>query len=126
MYISKRRLLARQISEQHSRTQSSSGMPTISPTDAEEDLREQVQMLREDVAWIREAMRLIIQNLDEGDVPANHNMTPNEIKNLILTEVGLDKPFYPSDLAEEYGLDLDAVDEAVDMLRKEGRVAERT
>lgn len=101
-------------------------MPAISPADAEEDLREQVQMLREDVAWIREAMRLIIQNLDEGDVPANHNMTPNEIKNLILTEVGLDKPFYPSDLAEEYGLDLDAVDEAVDMLRKEGRVAERT
>ena len=86
-----------------------------------------MQILREDVEWIREAIRTIIQRLDDEtlDAPDNHDMTPNEIKDLILAEVGLDKPFYPSDLAEEYGLDLDAVYEAVDILRKDGRVVER-
>ena len=80
-----------------------------------------MQIIREDVEWIKQAVRIIIDNLDDGeDAPNNRDMTPNEIKELILAEVGLDKPFYPSDLAEEYGLDLDAVDEAVDMLRKEG------
>lgn len=122
-----RRLQAHSISKLHLKARSRSGTQDTPPTDAAGDLREQVQILREDVEWIREAIRTIIQRLDDEtlDAPDNHDMTPNEIKDLILAEVGLDKPFYPSDLAEEYGLDLDAVYEAVDILRKDGRVVER-
>ena len=79
--------------------------------------------------WTREAMRGIGQMLENemanADVPANSDLTSKEIRDLILAEVELDKPFYPSDLAEEYGLDLDSTLEAIDMLRKEGRIIDR-
>ena len=55
----------------------------------------------------------------------NYNMTLSQIQDLILKTVDRDKPFYPSDVAMEHGLDFDKVDEAIDMLRKEGRIIDR-
>ena len=93
------------------------------------ELQEQLRYISEDMKWTRETMRGIGQILEDemanADVPANSDLTSKEIRDLILAEVELDKPFYPSDLAEEYGLDLDSTLEAIDMLRKEGRIIDR-
>ena len=55
-----------------------------------------------------------------------YNMTPDEIRNLMVEKVELDKSFYPSDIAIEYGLDYDKVLKAIDILRKEGRIVDRS
>lgn len=54
-----------------------------------------------------------------------YNMTPDEIRDLMVEKIELDKSFYPSDIAMEYGLDYDRVLKAVDILRKEGRIVDR-
>lgn len=83
---------------------------------------EMLDGLRDEVQAIRE---LLESHLDTSDEPDNSDMSVEEVKELILAEVELDRPFYPSDLAEEYGLDLNATLEAVDMLRKEGRIKDK-
>lgn len=94
-----------------------------------ENLHEQVHTLVDNMDWVKEGIRTILQKLEDESAwdkpPDNYDMTASQIKDLILEEVGLDKPFYPSDLAMEYGLDLDAVYEAVNILRAEGRVIDR-
>ena len=83
----------------------------------------------EDMEYIKEGMRIVMQKLEDDDAgedaPNNYDMTASQIRDLILDKVGLDKPFYPSDLAMDYGLDFDAMLEAVDMLRREGRIVDR-
>lgn len=65
------------------------------------------------------------QDLSVGDeAPDNYDMTPRQIKAMILEKIGVGEPFYPSDLAIEQGLDFDAVIKAVEMLREEGRIIE--
>ena len=90
------------------------------------ELRGQMQTLVDDMGWVKENMRVILQKLDEGTAgeisPDNYDMTASQIRGLILEKMGPGKPFYPSDLAMEYGLDFDAVLEAVGMLREEGRI----
>ena len=92
-------------------------------------LQEQMQVLMEDMEYIKEGMRMVMQKLEDDDAgedaPNNYDMTASQIRDLILDKVGLDKPFYPSDLAMDYGLDFDAVLEAVDVLRREGRIVDR-
>lgn len=86
-----------------------------------------VRSLKEDIAWMRNLMRSTMQSqntLVSDGTPDNYDMTPEQIKEMILEKIGLDKPFYPSDLATEYGLDFDAVLEAVEILRQEGRIVE--
>lgn len=60
-----------------------------------------------------------------GDVPRDiRKMSTDEIRKLILGKVGVDKPFFPSDVAFDYDLDYDAVLEAIESLRREGRIKE--
>lgn len=54
----------------------------------------------------------------------NYNMPVDEVKSLILKECAAGKPFYPSDVAKKHEVNYDTVDEAVEQLRKEGRIAE--
>ena len=93
------------------------------------ELRGQMRVLVEDMEWVKENMRVILQKLDEGTAeeasPDNYDMTASQIRDLILEKMDPDKPFYPSDLAMEYGLDFDVVLEAVDILREEGRIVVR-
>ena len=69
-----------------------------------------------DIKKILEAMQ------EDENVPDNYDMTAERIRDLILEKYDLSKPTYPSDVAEEHGLDYDEVLKAVDLLRKEGRV----
>ena len=52
----------------------------------------------------------------------NFNMTQTQVRELILNETSDGKPFYPSDIAMEHGLDLEVVVNAVDNLRNEGKL----
>ena len=93
------------------------------------ELQGQMRVLVEDMGWVKENMRTILQKLDEGTAEEastdNYDMTAGQIRDLILEKMDIDKPFYPSDLAMEYGLDFDVVLEAVDILREEGRIVVR-
>ena len=79
---------------------------------------------------IKTNQRIMMQKID--DVTAEdvsdetHNMTPDEIRDLMVEKVELDKSFYPSDIAIKYGLDYDRVLKAIDILRKEGRIIDRS
>ena len=114
-----------------------------STLDALKDIREQMDVLRSDMFWTKKNIRVMMKNVEsikksthtmvqkiddaiaEEITDDNYNMTLSQIQDLILETVDRDKPFYPSDVAMEYGLDFDKVDEAIDMLRKEGRIIDR-
>lgn len=94
------------------------------------ELQNMADRTRQDMASIKDDMRNLLDKLDDmtgeaHEEPQNiREMTTDEIKKLILVEVGVDKPFYPSDVAFDYDLDYDAVLEAVESLRREGRIKE--
>ena len=91
------------------------------------ETRNEVRNLKEDVAWMRNIIRKNMQNQDilvSNEIPDNYDMTPEQIKEMILEKIGVDKPFYPSDFAIEQGLDFEAVIKAIEMLRQEGRIIE--
>ena len=52
----------------------------------------------------------------------NFTLTNTQIKELVLDETRDGRPFYPSDIAMEHGLDLEAVVTAVEELRDEGKL----
>ena len=87
-------------------------------------------MLVENVDWLVESNRAIqkvmVGDVAEGQVPDNHDMTQDQIKELILKEVSIGESFYPSDIAIKYGLDFDTVTEVVDRLSSEGRMEAST
>ena len=87
----------------------------------------EIQNLRKDVAQLRDLIRDMAQSQDtpvNSDTPDNYDMTPEQVKEIILEKVGLNRSFYPSDLSMKYGLDFDTVLEAVEILRQEGRIIE--
>lgn len=53
----------------------------------------------------------------------NYDMPVDKVKEIILKEY-TKETFYPSDVSEKHGVDLDTVDEAIKQLREEGHVAE--
>ena len=61
-------------------------------------------------------------NVAEGQVQGSSDMTRDQIRELILEEVGVGESFHPSDIAVKHGLDFDTVLEVVDRLRSEGRM----
>ena len=111
-----------------------------SPLDVLKNIREQMESMRGDIYQNKKIMQSVIKALNEikrnqhimmqkiDDVTTEkisdetYNMTPDEIRDLMVEKIELDKPFYPSDIASEYGLDYDMVVKAIDMLRKEGRI----
>ena len=92
------------------------------------DLRNLAIRMGKDVEIMKGDMRNILRKLDdmEGswEPQETEEMSVDEIKKLILDEVGVDKPFYPSDVALKHNLDYDAVLEAVEALRRDGRIRE--
>lgn len=53
----------------------------------------------------------------------NYDMPVGEVKDIILRECPKGELFYPSDIAEKHGINYDTVDEAIEMLDREGRIA---
>lgn len=89
-------------------------------------LRYNVAGLRERVDWLVAAVRdikwsLEARSLDECG-PDNYDMDAEQVRRLILENYELGECFYPSDIADKYGLNYGAVLEAIDMLRKERRI----
>lgn len=81
--------------------------------------------LSEKVDWLVGAVhnmsKLETTGGDESG-PDNYDMTAEQVRDLILENYKLGVPFYPSDVADDHGLDYDTVVQAMDMLRKEGRL----
>lgn len=112
--------------------------------DVLKNIREQMEGIRDDtyqntkimynmfkiLNQIKRDQRIMMQKIDDATTEEisdeTYNMTPDEIRNLMVEKVELDKSFYPSDIAIEYGLDYDKVLKAIDILRKEGRIINRS
>ena len=85
--------------------------------------------LTRDVAGMKEVNHKVLEAIQEvlevvkadKNSPDNYDMSPEQIKDLILAKYDLSKLTYPSDIAFDHGLDYDAVLKAVELLRKEGR-----
>lgn len=94
------------------------------------DLQDTVQNMQQEVKTIKEDMQDLLRKLDDkewegyGEPEELVEMSVNEIKELILTKMDKSKPFYPSDVADDYNLDYTAVREAVEELISEGRLKE--
>ena len=59
--------------------------------------------------------------------PDNQHLTAEQVKPLIMEHCRQRHPFksfYPSDIADEYGLDYEAVHTAVEHLKREGKLKE--
>ena len=115
-----------------------------SPLDVLKNIREQMEGMRGDtnrnekimrnvviaLNQIRMNQRIMMKKIDDVTTKKisdeTYNMTPDEIRDLMVEKVELDKPFYPSDIASEYGLDYDMVLKAIDILRREGRIIDRS
>lgn len=82
-------------------------------------LKENIMVLQNEMKTIRELLEshLVIQ-----DEPDNYDMTPDQIRDLILEKVQVGVPFYASDIASKYGLDYDAVVTAIEQLRAKGKI----
>ncbi len=91
-----------------------------------QDLRKKVDMLHEKVDWLihsqRNLERVLKDIVVEGTDLDNQDMSSRDIRDLILENYETGKVFYPSDIADKYGLDYDAVVKAIDILRSEGRI----
>ena len=87
------------------------------------DTMGEVAMMRADIRSLVDKVDNLTRDTDfeEYDV---REMPKDEIKKLILEEMGGGNPFYPSDVAQDHNLHYDAVMEAVEELRKEGRITE--
>ncbi len=55
-------------------------------------------------------------------VPEDTDLTNEQIRELLLKEINVGDIFYPSDFANEHGLDLMLVMDVVDSLRNEGKL----
>lgn len=90
-----------------------------------ERLSERMGQMSERVDWLVGAVHNMSKAKPTGgeDGPDNYDMKAEEIKNLIQEKYDLSKPTYPSDVANDHGLDYNEVLKAVDLLCKEGRVA---
>ena len=115
-----------------------------SPLDVLKNIREQMEGMRSDayrnekimhnlimtLNQIKKNQRTMMQKIDEATTEEvsdeTYNMASDEIRDLMVEKVELDKLFYPSDIAIEYGLDYDRVLKAIDILRKEGRIIDRS
>ena len=99
-------------------------------TQAIHDIQKSLESVGQDVEVIKnDVHNLLHKPVDEnGDEYEKSqeiiDMPVDKIKELILSTVGIDNLFYPSDIAMDHNLDYDAVMEAVDMLRREGRITE--
>ena len=87
---------------------------------------EYIRMLLERIArleaTVRDIKKLLEANTVADDGPDNYDMTAEQIRDLIVANYRLGIPVYPSDIADEHGLDYDATLAAIGMLRKEGRI----
>lgn len=94
------------------------------------DLQNMVQSMQQDIRAIRNDVRDLLRKLDDkewedyGEPEEIVEMSVDEIKKLILTKMDKSKPFYPSDVADDYNLDYDSVTEAVEELLCEGYLKE--
>lgn len=75
-------------------------------------------------ARIRESLSKIKQKLDVPEPPDNFDMPVNKIKEILVKECIPGNSFYPSDIAFKHGLDYQATLDAVEILRKEGKLEE--
>ena len=78
-----------------------------------------LEMVKTIVKEIQEALKAG-DFAEEG--PDNYDKTPEQVRDLIIANYKLGVPFYPSDVADDHGLDYDTVVQAMDILRKEGRL----
>ena len=83
------------------------------------EIKENIMRLQDEIKTMRE---LLESRLDVQDEPDNYDMSVEDIKKLIVKECTLGQQYYPGDLAFEYGLNYNAVLEAVASLKEEGRV----
>lgn len=81
--------------------------------------KKEMAELREDIADIK---KMLEPSRVGNDITDNYDMTVEQIRDMILEKYDLLKPVYPSDIADDNGLDYDAVIEAIEMLRRDGRV----
>lgn len=88
------------------------------PRNAGDLTQEQYDVMKDMVESVR---RIAAEH--KPKVLENYDMPVNEVKDIILKECS-GGTFYPSDISEKHGVDYDTVAEAVEQLRKEGRVAE--
>lgn len=91
------------------------------------DIQTSMQNMERNVELMKGDIRNIMKKLDDvtnedGELRETEKMPVGDIKNLILTEMEVDKPFYPSDVALDHNLDYDDVLEAVELLRREGHI----
>ena len=95
-----------------------------------QDLQKSVHTIQQDIKTIKNDMRNLLHKLDDkewegyGEPEELVEMSVDEIKELILTRMDKSKPFYPSDVADDYNLDYNAVTEAVEELLREGHLKE--
>lgn len=82
--------------------------------------------LCEQVDWLVGAIYKLQKDVEamrpDESGPDNYDMTAEQVRDLILANYKLGVPFYPSDVADDHGLDYDTVVQAMNMLRKEGRM----
>ena len=94
-----------------------------------QELKENMRSMKEDMHWLVKSNRTILETIvPVGETELNpdiSDMPPSQIKDLILKEVTIGEPFYPSDIAMKHNLDFDLVLEVIDELRNEGRIRNR-
>ena len=94
------------------------------------EIQESIQTMQQDIEEIKKDMSDLRSKLDDkwwegfGEPKELVEMSVDEIKKLILTKMDKSKPFYPSDVADDYNLDYNAVTKAVEELLREGRLKE--
>ena len=90
------------------------------------ELQHNVAGLRGRVDWLVAAVRDIKRSLEAKSLdecgPDNYDMDAEQVRQLILENYELGECFYPSDIADKYGLEYGAVLEAIDLLREERRI----
>ena len=89
------------------------------PRHADDLTQEQYDTVKDTVDRIRS-----IAAEHKPKVLENYDMPVGEVKDIILGEYTKGEMFYPSDISEKHGVNLDTVDEAVEQLKKEGHIAD--
>jgi len=85
-------------------------------------LYEMMEELQAENQAIRTMLKREIQEESCIMIP---NISFEEIKEMILQEIKVGEVFYPSDLANKFGLDLKTVMEVVNNLKTEGKMIEK-
>lgn len=65
-----------------------------------------------------------LEDLQESVSTNNFDLNKEQIKNILLKEIEIGQVFYPSDISDEYGLDLKSVVEVLAELKQQGHLVE--